>query len=192
MPCFRFNPGWGPTSIWAIQPRFLYVTSMHFTKSNFQSTRNLFKVIIVWMWIEYISLSWTRKHTFAQGKLPDAKLNQSLSIQSCGTGGSGVEFVRRTRSNETRERACNLANCKCSQMPIIIAVTPLKPRGIEQQQQSTIALHLQSDKFKFLPAYFFFENMYWMIHYFVSRNFIRKWQVNLCFVCLFVCLFFPA
>ena len=63
-----------------------YMYSMHLTKSNLHSRNNLFKVI-AYNYVNQIYLTsiFLSKHYFAQRKLPDAKLNHSGLLQSCGT-----------------------------------------------------------------------------------------------------------
>ena len=63
-----------------------YMYSMHLTKSNLHSRNNLFQVI-AYNYVNQIYLTsiFLKKHYFAQRKLPDAKLNHSGLLQSCGT-----------------------------------------------------------------------------------------------------------
>ena len=63
-----------------------YMYSIHLTKSNLHSRNNLFQVI-AYNYVNQIYLTsiFLKKHYFAERKLPDAKLNHSGLLQSCGT-----------------------------------------------------------------------------------------------------------
>ena len=64
---------------------YIYSIKMHLTKSNLHSRNNLFKVIAYTCVNQiYLTSIFLRKHYFAQGELPDAKLNHSGLLESCG------------------------------------------------------------------------------------------------------------
>ena len=118
-PCFRVNPGWGRTSIWAAGtgPRLFYMHvcymySMHLTKSNLHSRNNLFKVI-AYNYVNQICLtSFFAWETLFCTEKAARREAESQWITTKLWNKDLAATMRLIRSNETQKKARNLTNCK--------------------------------------------------------------------------------